>query len=1028
MVKPASDGEGVNVQVLLRCRPLDAQERAAGCQSVIAFDKDRPRDVTLQRNGGGKQISTNTTFKFDRVFRPECTQAELYSQAIEPIVKEMLEGFNCTIFAYGQTGTGKTYTMTGGMRDGGEGGDLAPAAGVIPRAIQQIFLQLQKTQGENIVKCSYLELYNEELIDLLAPDLPGKDRPLVHIATDAKDSVVVRGQEEIIVRTAADIFQLLDQGTAKRRTEKTLLNAQSSRSHSVFCVTAHMTERQPDGEDVIKIGKLYLVDLAGSESAAKSGAVGARANEASCINKSLLVLGRVITALVEKSSHIPHRESKLTRLLKDSLGGFTKTCIIATIAPTQPCIDETANTLIYAARAKNIRNRPVVNQVISKAQHIKEITSEIDKLKSELLCCRQKDGVYLKLETYEEMQYNIEDLERQLRAATDEEAALTAQLETTQGQLDAKCAAFDTLSKAFDAKAADLEASKAALAEAREGLQQRDFLLAAHDKAGIRQQAQAHKLRKELGRTACELSTVFDKVNQQSAVEKSNASCVRDISTHVTTGLQELHDSVKGGTAQQVGLLFQLSQLITEHQQRRAADSEAAQTAAAQLRDQLAASVDHVAAATQGLVSNGERQLQAVTGVHARHLEEAATSASAAVDSIAQAHAPLAASLARLDELRESTAQLQQKDAKAAAEMQRLLDDGCRDLSCSGAAVEDTLAALQVDQESQRQNLGIFKAHMAAALATSQEAMAAAMREQCAALQAQTDAAVVAALQQGQLCEAGRDAARGQLQQLVMKGTSSMQSARIAAEEQAATAKEAHIQLNNAHRSALTDSRASGLAIERLASTALNGQLATQQSAHDAMTAAATEGQQALRSTAAESSAACSSGLNAIGDGITAAMEATQSMAKETEAFAEKSGAMCTEVSSHTSGLLESVGCASTAIGTGVTTMIQERHQPGVSTDDLPDRRKILVPSKAYIAELWAPTPAEALAEYKKQQAGGLARQENVENAVVEAASTTFRTPHAKRHISGPLSNATPLRTLETNRQGSGKRRRTEAI
>lgn len=192
-----------------------------------------------------------------------------------------------------------------------------------------------------------------------------------------------------------DIYALLDRGSAKRKTAETQLNKQSSRSHSVFCITVHMREIAADGEEVIKIGKLYLVDLAGSENVSRSGAAGTMAKEAGSINKSLLTLGRVITALVEGSGHIPYRcgashqglytdlgkmhifrvnvdegcrDSKLTRLLRDSLGGKTKTCIIATIAPTAHCQDETLSTLDYAHRAKNIRNRPEVLSSLTATQ------------------------------------------------------------------------------------------------------------------------------------------------------------------------------------------------------------------------------------------------------------------------------------------------------------------------------------------------------------------------------------------------------------------------------------------------------------------------------------------------------------------------------------------------------------------------------------------------------------------------------------------------------------------------------------
>ncbi|KFM22480.1 125 kDa kinesin-related protein, partial [Auxenochlorella protothecoides] len=322
----------------------------------------------------------------------------LYDSTVAPLVEEMLEGFNCTIFAYGQTGTGKTYTMTGGDLAQGSA-EMTDSAGVIPRAIHQVFSYLESLGAQEFtVKASYLELYNEEVTDLLAL---GSEPPKVRILED-RTGVVLNGLEEAQVRSASDIFSLLDQGTAKRRTAETLLNKQSSRSHTVFVITVSVREILAEGEEVIRVGKLYLVDLAGSENITRSGAVEQRAKEAGNINKSLLTLGRVITALVEGQGHVPYRDSKLTRLLRDSLGGRTKTCIIATIAPTVQCQEETLSTLEYAHRAKNIKNKPEINQKISKTTHLKEMNVEIEKLKLMLNATREKNGVYIPTAQYDE--------------------------------------------------------------------------------------------------------------------------------------------------------------------------------------------------------------------------------------------------------------------------------------------------------------------------------------------------------------------------------------------------------------------------------------------------------------------------------------------------------------------------------------------------------------------------------------------------------------------------------------------------
>ncbi|KAL1821959.1 hypothetical protein ACET3Z_016828 [Daucus carota] len=211
-----------------------------------------------------------------------------------------------------------------------------------------------------------------------------KQKKQLLLMEDGRGGVLVRGLEEEIVTSASENFTLLERGSAKRRTAETLLNKQSSRSHSLFSITIHIKEATPEGEELIKCGKLNLVDLAGSENISRSGAREGRTREAGEINKSLLTLGRVINALVEHLGHNPYRDSKLTRLLRDSLGGKTKTCIIATVSPAAHCLEETLSNLDYAHRAKNIRNKPEVNQKMMKSTLIKDLYGEIDRLKAGL--------------------------------------------------------------------------------------------------------------------------------------------------------------------------------------------------------------------------------------------------------------------------------------------------------------------------------------------------------------------------------------------------------------------------------------------------------------------------------------------------------------------------------------------------------------------------------------------------------------------------------------------------------------------
>lgn len=313
----------------------------------------------------------------------------------------MISGYNCTIFAYGQTGTGKTYTMSGDMTD--TLGILSDEAGIIPRALHALFKKLEADETESSVKCSFIELYNEELRDLISPDENSKLKIFDDNSKKGHSSTLVQGMEETHIKSATEGVKLLRKGSHKRQVAATKCNDLSSRSHTVFTVTVYVKSSGDNGEDYVSAGKLNLVDLAGSENIQRSGAENKRAAEAGLINKSLLTLGRVINALVDRSQHIPYRESKLTRLLQDSLGGQTKTCIIATVSPAKSNLEETISTLDYAFRAKNIRNKPQVNQLINKKTLLREFTSEIERLKSELIVARQRNGVYLSNENYEEL-------------------------------------------------------------------------------------------------------------------------------------------------------------------------------------------------------------------------------------------------------------------------------------------------------------------------------------------------------------------------------------------------------------------------------------------------------------------------------------------------------------------------------------------------------------------------------------------------------------------------------------------------
>uniref|UniRef100_A0A182QBE6 Kinesin motor domain-containing protein n=1 Tax=Anopheles farauti TaxID=69004 RepID=A0A182QBE6_9DIPT len=399
-----------NVQVYVRVRPTNSREKLIRSQEIVEVVSNRE----LQLKSNYVDSRTSKKFTFDRTFAPNSRQNEVYQAVVAPYIEEVLSGYNCTVFAYGQTGTGKTFTMVGE-----EEPELSAAyeddtkTGIIPRAVNHLFDELRMTELEFSMRISYLELYNEELCDLLSTD----DAVKIRIFDDVqkKGSVIVQGLEEITVHSKDDVYKLLAKGQERRKTASTLMNAQSSRSHTIFSIIVHIKENGLEGEEMLKIGKLNLVDLAGSENISKAGnEKGIRTRESVNINQSLLTLGRVITALVEKTPHIPYRESKLTRLLQESLGGRTKTSIIATISPGNKDFEETLSTLEYAHRAKNIQNKPEANQKLSKKTVIKEYTEEIDRLKRDLMAARDKNGIYLAEETYNEMVYKSESATKEL--------------------------------------------------------------------------------------------------------------------------------------------------------------------------------------------------------------------------------------------------------------------------------------------------------------------------------------------------------------------------------------------------------------------------------------------------------------------------------------------------------------------------------------------------------------------------------------------------------------------------------------
>uniref|UniRef100_A0A8K9VG87 Kinesin-like protein n=1 Tax=Oncorhynchus mykiss TaxID=8022 RepID=A0A8K9VG87_ONCMY len=361
-----------SVKVVVRCRPLNQKERSMGHKQAVSVDENRG---TITVNKLETTHEPPKTFTFDTVFGPDSKQLDVYNLTARPIIDSVLEGYNGTIFAYGQTGTGKTFTMEGVRA-------VPELRGIIPNSFAHVFGHIAKAEGDTrfLVRVSYLEIYNEEVRDLLGKDqmqrLEVKERPDV--------GVYIKDLSGYVVNNADDMDRIMTMGHKNRSVGSTNMNEHSSRSHAIFTITIECSEKGMDGDQHVRMGKLHLVDLAGSERQGKTGATGQRLKEATKINLSLSTLGNVISALVDgKSTHVPYRNSKLTRLLQDSLGGNSKTMMCANIGPADYNYDETISTLRYANRAKNIKNKARINEDPKDAL-LRQFQKEIEELRKKL--------------------------------------------------------------------------------------------------------------------------------------------------------------------------------------------------------------------------------------------------------------------------------------------------------------------------------------------------------------------------------------------------------------------------------------------------------------------------------------------------------------------------------------------------------------------------------------------------------------------------------------------------------------------
>ncbi|XP_049380688.1 kinesin-like protein KIN-14R [Solanum stenotomum] len=396
-----------NIRVFCRCRPLSKAEVSDGCSTVIDFDVAKDGELGIL-NGS----STKKTFKFDRVYTPRDDQGDVYADA-SPMVISVLDGYNVCIFAYGQTGTGKTFTMEGTKGN----------RGVNYRTLEELF-KIAKERNETFtydISVSVLEVYNEQIRDLLAPPTTSKK---LEIKQAPEGLHHIPGLVEAKVENIEEVWNVLQTGSSARAVGSNNVNEHSSRSHCMLCIMV-TSKNLIDGE--CTKSKLWLVDLAGSERLAKTDVQGERLKEAQNINRSLSALGDVISALANRSSHIPYRNSKLTHLLQDSLGGDSKALMFVQISPSDKDLSETISSLNFATRVRGVELGPVRKQVD---------TSEIQKLKTML--DKAKQETKSKDESLKKLEESLQNLESKAKGKEHVNKTQQDKIKELESQLNLK--------------------------------------------------------------------------------------------------------------------------------------------------------------------------------------------------------------------------------------------------------------------------------------------------------------------------------------------------------------------------------------------------------------------------------------------------------------------------------------------------------------------------------------------------------------------------------------------------------------
>lgn len=546
-----------SIRVVCRFRPLNDSEEKAGSKFIVKFPSG-PDDNCISI--GGK------VYLFDKVFKPNATQEKVYNEAAKSIVSDVLAGYNGTIFAYGQTSSGKTHTMEGVIGDPGK-------QGIIPRIVNDIFNHIYAME-ENLefhIKVSYFEIYMDKIRDLL-----DVSKVNLSVHEDKNRVPFVKGATERFVSSPEEVFEVIEEGKSNRHIAVTNMNEHSSRSHSVFLINV----KQENLENQKKLsGKLYLVDLAGSEKVSKTGAEGTVLDEAKNINKSLSALGNVISALADgNKSHIPYRDSKLTRILQESLGGNARTTIVICCSPASFNESETKSTLDFGKRAKTVKNVVCVNEELTaeewkrryerEKEKVARLKGKVEKLEAELSRWRSGETVR------PEEQVNLQEIDAVTPvtsfieekppvppvpvavSSAVEDAAMQGKLETLYQQLDDKDEEINQQSQLVEKLKEQMMEQEELIACTR-----RDYEALQGDMNRIQQENEAAKEEvKEVLQALEELAVNYDQKSQE--VDSKSREC-----DQLSEELQTKQSALTSATAE----LQQLRDL-SAHQRKRIAE------------------------------------------------------------------------------------------------------------------------------------------------------------------------------------------------------------------------------------------------------------------------------------------------------------------------------------------------------------------------------------------------------------------------------------------------------------------------